>query len=69
MDKIVLIEKTSKQLKYWEFIITTMLFLTFLSGFGLLYVAIPLAIITWSLTIVCLLAFIAVRIVVWWLHG
>ena len=44
MDKTVLIEQTSKRLKRWELIVTTMLFLTLFAGFGLLYVAIPLGI-------------------------
>ena len=69
MDKTVLIEQTSKRLKRWELIVTTMLFLTLFAGFGLLYVAIPAAVAAWSLSGVCLLAFIAVRIAVWWYHG
>ena len=69
MDKTVLIEQTSKRLKRWELIVTTMLFLTLFAGFGLLYVAVPLAVTAWALTSVCLLAFIAVRIAVWWYHG
>ena len=69
MDKTVLIEQTSKKLKRWELIVTTMLFLTLFVGFGLLYVAIPVAVAVWLLSGVCLLAFIAVRIAVWWYHG
>ena len=68
-DKTVLIEQTSKRLKRWELIVTAMLFLTLLSGFGLLYVAIPAAVTAWSLSGVCLLAFIGVRVTVWWWHG
>ena len=69
MDKTILIEKTSKRLKRWEFIITTALFLTLLAGFGTLYIAIPLAITVWSISGLCFLAFIAVRTVIWWNHG
>lgn len=69
MDKTVLIEQTSKRLKRWELIVTAMLFLTLLSGFGLLYVAIPAALVAWTLSGVCLLAFIGVRVAVWWWHG
>ena len=69
MDKTVLIECTSKRLKRWEFIIIAALFLTLLTGFGTLYIAIPLAITVWSLTGLCFLAFIGVRIAVWWYHG
>lgn len=69
MDKTILIEQTSKRLKLWELIITAALFLTLSAGFGLLNVAIPLAVAAWALTGVCLLAFTAVRIAVWWKHG
>jgi hypothetical protein len=69
MDKTVLIEQTSKRLKRWELIATAMLFLTLFAGFGLLYVAIPAAVAAWSLFGVFLLAFIGVRVAVWWWHG
>ena len=69
MDKTVLIEQTSKRLKRWELIVTAMLFLTLFAGFGLLYVAIPAAVAAWSLFGVCLLAFVGVRVAVWWWHG
>ena len=67
--KTVLIEQTSKRLKCWELIVTAMLFLTLFAGFGLFYVAIPAAVVSWALTGVCLLAFIAVSVAVWWNHG
>ena len=69
MDKTILIEKTSKRLKRWELIVTAALFLTFLSGFGTPYIAIPLAIAVWSISGMCFLAFIAVRTAIWWNHG
>ena len=69
MDKTILIEKTSKRLKRWDFIVTTALFLTLLTGFGTLYIANPLAIAVWSISELCFLAFIAVRTVIWWNHG
>jgi hypothetical protein len=69
MDKTVLIEQTSKRLKRWELSVTVMLFLTFIAGFGLLYVAIPLGIAFFCLSGMCFLAFIAVRIAIWWHHG
>ena len=69
MDKTVLIEQTSKQLKRWELIVSAMLFLTLFAGFGLLYVAIPLGIVFFGLSGMCFLAFIAVRIIIWWHHG
>ena len=69
MDKTVLIECTSKRLKRWEFIVTAALFLTLLTGFGTLYIAIPLAIGVWSISGMFFLAFIAVRTAIWWNHG
>ena len=69
MDKTILIEKTSKRLKRWELIVTAALFLTFLAGFGTLYIAIPLGITFFCLSGMCFLSFIAVRITIWWYHG
>ena len=69
MDKTVLIEQTSKKLKRWELIVTTMLFLTLFAGFGLLYVAIPLGIASFCFAGLCFLGYIAVRIAIWWYHG
>ena len=69
MMKTVLIEKTSKKLKLYELITTALLFITLLSGFGALYIAIPLAIAVWSVTGLCLIAFVAIRIAIWWCHG
>ena len=69
MMKTILIEKTSKRLKLYELITTALLFITLLSGFGALYIAIPLAIGVWSITGLCLIAFIGIRIAIWWYHG
>ena len=69
MMKTILIEKTSQKLKLYELVITTLLFITLLSGFGALYVAIPLAVTVWSVTGLCLIAFIGIRIAIWWCHG
>ena len=67
--KTILIEKTAKRLKLYELIITALLFITLLTSFGALYIAIPLAITVWSITGLCLLAFIGIRIAIWWYHG
>lgn len=69
MDKTILIERTSKRLKRWELIITAMLFLTLFAGFWLLYIAVSAAVAAWSLSGLCLLAFVGVRLAVWWNHG
>ena len=67
--KPILIEKTSKKLKLYELIITAVLFITLLTGFGALYITIPLALCVWSVTGLCLIAFVGIRIVIWWYHG
>jgi hypothetical protein len=67
--KPILIEKTAKRLKFYELMITALLFITLLTGFGILYIAIPLAIGIWGITGLCLIAFIGIRIVIWWCHG
>ena len=69
MMKTILIEKTSKKLKFYELIIVALLLITLLSGFGALYIAIPLAIAVWSISGLCLIAFIGIRIAIWWCHG
>ena len=65
----ILIEKTARRMKFYELIITTLLFITLLTGFGTLYIAIPLAIAVWSVSGLCLIAFIGIRIAIWWHHG
>ena len=67
--KTVLIEKTSQKLKLYELVITALLFITLLTGFEALYIAIPLAITVWGITGLCLIAFIGIRIAIWWYHG
>ena len=67
--KTILIEKTSNRLKLYELITTALLFITLLSGLGALYIAIPLAIAVWSVTGLCLIAFVGIRIAIWWYHG
>ena len=69
MMKTILIEKTSKKLKFYELIIVALLLITLLSGVGALYIAIPLAIGVWSITGLCLIAFVGIRIAIWWCHG
>ena len=67
--KTVLIEKTSKKLKLYELVITALLFITLLTGFGALYITITLALTVWSITGLCLLTFVGIRIAIWWCHG
>ena len=67
--KPILIEKTAKRLKFYELMITALLFITLLTGFGALYIAVPLAIGIWGISGLCLIAFIGIRIAIWWYHG
>ena len=67
--KTILIEKTAKRLKLYELIINALLFITLLFGFGALYITIPLALCEWSVTGLCLIAFIGIRTAIWWNHG
>ena len=67
--KPILIEKTAKRLKLYELIITALLFITLFLGFGALYITIPLAIGVWSISGLCLIAFVGIRIAIWWCHG
>ena len=71
MDKTVLIEQTSKQLKRWEIIVTAVLFLTLFAGLGLMYVALWLACVCWSLSAISFVGLVGewVRVVVWWENG
>lgn len=69
MDKTVLIEQTSKQLKRWELIVTAVLFLTLFAGLGLMYVAIWLACACWSLSTIAFVGFVVVRLMILWENG
>ena len=51
-------------MKLYELIITVLLFITLLTGFGALYITMPLAIAVWSVTGLCLIAFIGIRIII-----
>ena len=69
MEKTVLVELTSKQIKMAEGIILVVLFASLLAGFGLLYIAVPLGLGFFLLTLLCFVAFCLVRTYRWWMHG
>lgn len=69
MEKTVLVELTSKQIKLVEGIILFALFVSLLAGFGLLYIAVPLGVGFFLLTLLCFVAFCLVRTYRWWMHG
>ena len=69
MEKTVLVELTSKQIKLAEGIVLFTLFASLLAGFGLLYIAVPLGLGFFPLTLLCFVAFCLVRTYRWWRHG
>ena len=69
MEKTVLVELTSKQIKLAEGIVLFTLFASLLAGFGLLYIAVPFGLGFFLLTLLCFVAFCLVRTCRWWMHG
>ena len=69
MEKTVLVELTSKKIKLAEGIVLFALFVSLLAGFGLLYIAVPLGLGFFLLTLLCCVAFCLVRTYRWWMHG
>ena len=61
MEKTVLVELTSKQIKMAEGIILVVLFASLLAGFGLLSIAVPLGLGFFLLTLLSFVAFCLVR--------
>ena len=69
MEKTVLVELTSKQIKMAEGIILVVQFASLLAGFGLLSIAVPLGLGFFLLTLLCFVAFCLVRTYRWWRLG
>ena len=69
MEKTVLVELTSKQIKLAEGIVLFVLFVSLLAGFGLLSIAVPLGLGFVLLTGLCFIAFCLERTCRWWRHG
>ena len=69
MEKTVLVELTSKQIKLAEGIVLFVLFVSLLAGFGLLSIAVPLGLGFFLLTLLCFIAFCLERTCRWWMHG
>ena len=69
MGKTLLVELASKQIKLAEGIVLFALFVSLLAGFGLLYIAVPLGLGFFLLTLLCFVAFCLVRTYRWWMHG
>ena len=69
MEKTVLIELTSKQIKLAEGIVLFVLFVSLLAGFGFLSIAVPLGLEFFLPTLLCFVAFCLVRTCRRWMHG
>lgn len=69
MEKTVLVELTSKQIKLAEGIVLFALFVSLLAGFGLLSIAVPFGLGFFLLTLLSFVVFCLVRICRWWMHG
>ena len=69
MEKTVLVELTSKQIKMAEGIILVVLFGSIAAGLGLMYLWLPLGIAMFCIAGVAFLAFCGVRVWRWWVNG
>ena len=69
MEKTVLVELTSKQIKLAEGIVLMCLFGSIAAGLGLMYLWLPLGIAMFCIAGVAFLAFCGVRVWRWWVNG
>ena len=69
MEKTVLVELTSKQIKLAEGIVLMCLFGSIAAGLGLMYLWLPLGIVMFCITGISFLAFCAVRVWRWRVNG
>ena len=69
MEKTVLVELTSKQIKLAEGIVLMCLFGSLAAGLGLMYLWFPLGIALFCIAGVAFLAFCYVRVWRWWMNG
>lgn len=69
MEKTVLVELTSKQIKLAEGIVLMCLFGSLAAGLGLMYLWLPLGIVMFILAGIALVGFMVVRVWRWWMHG
>ena len=69
MEKTVLVELISKQIKLAEGIILAVLFGSSAVGLGLMYLWLPLGIAMFCISGIAFLAFCCVRLWRWWVNG
>ena len=69
MEKTVLVELTSKQIKLAEGIVLMCLFGSLAAGLGLMHLWLPLGIAMFCISGVAFLAFCGIRVWRWWVNG
>lgn len=69
MEKTVLVELTSKQIKLAEGIVLMCLFGSLAAGLGLMYLWLPLGIAMFCIAGLAFIAFCGVRVWRWWVNG
>ena len=69
MEKAVLVELTSKQIKLTEGIVLVVLFGSIAAGLGLMYLWFPLGIAMFCIAGIAFLAFCGIRVWRWWVNG
>lgn len=69
MEKTVLVELTSKQIKLAELIVLVCLLGSSAAGFRLMYLWLPLGIAMFCIAGIAFLAFCGVRVWRWWWNG
>ena len=69
MEKTVLVELTSKQIKLTEGIVLVVLFGSIAAGLGLMYLWVPLGIAMFCIAGIAFLAFCGIRVWRWWVNG
>ncbi|MST97553.1 hypothetical protein FYJ85_10935 [Victivallaceae bacterium BBE-744-WT-12] len=69
MEKTVLVELTSKQIKLTEGIVLVVLFGSIAAGLGLMYLWFPLGIAMFCIAGIAFLAFCGIRVWRWWVNG
>ena len=69
MVDTILIEQTSKSIKLAEAIVLTVLFCSIAAGLGGMYLSLALGVAMFIIAGIAFMAFMAVRVWRWWMHG
>ena len=69
MENMVLIEQTAKNIKLAEVIVLAVLFSSIAAGLGGMYLSLALGVAMFIIAGIAFMAFMAVRVWRWWMHG